>query len=93
MLDHLKKVDGFTVMEKFTGIPVERLRQMAQEVHANHQRLDKCVGPHDFQKVEGDVRHMICTLCGGRIDTKAYHYYLIGLNDGLKKAEAVILTK
>ncbi len=63
----------------------DEAKQLWTKVKDNGKALDACVGPHDFvdetpERTFGkDYR---CSLCGGKADSQARHWYVRGLEHG-----------
>ena len=60
-------------------------REVLAEVRANLEVLEKCLGPHDFQKIDdGKVfgAKWRCAECGGVVDHQAAAWYTRGLTHG-----------
>lgn len=78
-----KKVNLFEQMEKYTGISVERQKQIFEEVGANRKKLESC-SYHDFlieipvpySKIQKKYQ---CTHCKGIVDSQEKYWYELGL--------------
>jgi len=74
--------DSEKVISEFTGISRPELRAIAEQVKANHARLDECpwhefiVKPGEEGKVMG--KRYVCTVCGGEVDSHAYYWHQDG---------------
>jgi hypothetical protein len=64
----------------------ETSRKILQEVRENIKRLEECVGPHDFKKIDNHMifSDFICTKCQGKVDGIFKSAY----NQGLKHGQA-----
>jgi len=62
----------------------EDARKVLDNVKVNIKRLDDCVGPHDFQIIDGSVpRKFRCSKCHGEVSSSAAMWYSKGLEHGL----------
>ena len=59
----------------------EHLAEIWKNVRANHDALEACAGPHDFQRVDSKKigSRWRCSKCGGEIDGVALSWYRAGL--------------
>ena len=65
-------------------------REVLAEVRANLEVLEKCPGPHDFQKLDdGNVfgAKWRCAECGGVVDHQAAAWYTRGLAHAYRACE------
>jgi len=79
-------IDNLNEMMEFATMEPETIKQIWRDVKANHDKLDKCEGPHEFKPipVEGKtlVRDYLCSKCGGKIDAIHKIWYERGLEHG-----------
>ena len=55
------------------------LDRLMEEVRENQRKLHECPGPHQFERVDGEVSSFKCTTCDGTLDGVNYHWYSEGL--------------
>lgn len=78
-----KKTNLFEQLEKYTGISVERQKQIFENVRNNRKKLESC-SHHDFL-IEIPVPHSKiqkkyqCTHCKGIVDIQEKYWYELGL--------------
>jgi len=66
-----------------TGMSEEAAHEILRDVKANHKLLDECVGPHDFQRVDGTMPMKFrCSKCGGTVSASLAMWYKKGLQHG-----------
>lgn len=72
--------DGIGVMSDLTGMPRDRLKQLAESVRANHAALSSCAY-HEFERIIQEYeaawsrQRYRCRHCGGEIDANAYRWH------------------
>lgn len=79
--NHDGTYDGIGVMSDLTGMPRERLQQLAEVVKANQAALNSC-DYHEFEPMAPvyppalsmKQRHR-CRRCGGEIDAHAHYWH------------------
>lgn len=72
--------DGVGVMADLTGLTRKTMTKIAEEVRANHARLEACPY-HEFAPILPLVRmgqRYLCIECGGEVDALAYHWHQQG---------------
>lgn len=92
MADEEKK-SVIDVLSELSGVTKPDIRAMAELVRANLQKLDNCVGPHEFVPFEmynpnspkSLIRTYKCVRCEGTLETSKVRWYEIGLKHGEKK--------
>lgn len=78
-----KKVNGYEVLEKVTGIPKAEQVKMMEEIRHNRQLLEKCTR-HDFSEEIGQKPHSFmnkwkCSNCGGIVSYSEKLWYEKGI--------------
>lgn len=73
-------------LSEVSGIPQSEVKQIWEQVQANHRTLEACVRPHDFQPL-GErplFDRFKCSRCGGEVDGINARWYTDGLRDASK---------
>jgi len=66
--------NGAAVLSDLSGIPQDGVRQIFEQVKANHAKLNACPF-HDFAPLGGPRKRYRCQNCGGEVDFHAYHWH------------------
>lgn len=69
--------NGAAVLSDLSGIPQDGVREIFEQVKANHAKLNACAY-HEFDPIEGSRptrRRYRCRHCGGEIDSIAFHWH------------------
>jgi hypothetical protein len=73
-----------------SGIPRPEILEIAKKVRENHQRLDACAGPHDFEDITPEKivgKTFRCRLCRGELCSTDCGWYQRGLAHGRAVAD------
>ncbi len=72
--------DGVGVMAELTSLPVDEIRTIAEQVKANHARLNGCAY-HEFERLitaPPGLERYGCKHCRGTIDRHAHYWHELG---------------
>lgn len=79
--------DVVKALSDVSGLRKKEIKQIWENVKANHKRLDECEGPHEFELV-GEDRPLKskyrCRKCKGELDRINHGWYQRGLEHGKK---------
>ena len=76
-------VNGAEVLSRVSGLSQEEVKRIWSEVRENQKRLDDCIGPHEFSKLDDKIDgEFLCSKCGGKIRGHDFSWYQKGLEHG-----------
>lgn len=77
----MKKFDGIKKLSDMSGLTMETIREIAEQVMENNKKLNSC-SFHEFDK-HTQKRKWICRNCGGTVDTIRKEWYCNGIRHSL----------
>jgi hypothetical protein len=73
---------GLGALAAVSGLSVDDVKGIWEEVKLNAKKLEACGGPHAFGALVAGQRRYVCSKCGGGVNANARYWYEQGLVHG-----------